>query len=458
LDLLLVFFSGFPALIYQIVWERALFALYGVNIESVTVVVTGFLLGLGLGSLVGGYLSRIAGLPLLALFGTAELCTAAYGVVSLRLFHAVGVYTAGISLVGTTAISFTLLLIPTMLMGATLPMLVAYSVGRSRNVGGSLGLLYFVKTLGSATACFLAEAVVMALLGEFGSVALGAAINATVGIGAIAINYLRPEASREPTTAQSPAATPVGGGSAAMLSQGWATIFVGVLGFIALAYEILWYRLFSFWSGSGARVFALLLGAYLAGIAAGGLIAHDLTSNPASVRNKRQYLRLLASFVVLANVAGFVAAPAMGVAAQYFSASFVMLIVAFVAALLATTFPLISHLTIVNDRGAGYGASWLYFSNIVGSALGSFVVGFVLMNFWGVPEISVFLVLAGLALGIGLIAASQPSRRELRSALAGAGLVCVAVLVLAGPLFNSLYQKNCCSRPTIVRSRAFAIW
>jgi predicted membrane-bound spermidine synthase len=433
----LFFFSGFPALIYQIVWERALFALYGVNIESVTVVVTGFLLGLGLGSLVGGYLSRIAWMPLLALFGTAELCTAAYGVVSLRLFNAVGVYTAGISLLGTTAISFALLLIPTMLMGSTLPMLVAYSVRRSRNVGGSLGLLYFVNTLGSATACFLAAAVVMALLGEFGSVALAAAINATVGIGAIAINRLRSEASREAATTQSPAA----GESLPMLSQGWATIFVGVSGFIALAYEILWYRLFSFWSGSGARVFALLLGAYLAGIAAGGLIAHDLTRDPASDRSKRQYLRLLACFVVMANLAGFVAAPAMGVAAQYFSASFVMLIIAFVAALLATTFPLISHVTIVNDRGAGYGASRLYFSNIVGAALGSFVVGFVLMNFWGVREISVFLVLMGLALGIGLIAASQPSRRELHSTLAGAGLVCVAVLALAGPLFNHMYEK-----------------
>ncbi|HVN29684.1 MAG TPA: hypothetical protein VMT64_14400, partial [Candidatus Binataceae bacterium] len=60
------FFSGIPALSYQIVWERALFTVYGVNVESVTVVVSTFMLGLGLGSLAGGYLSRIRGLPLLA--------------------------------------------------------------------------------------------------------------------------------------------------------------------------------------------------------------------------------------------------------------------------------------------------------------------------------------------------------------------------------------------------------
>ena len=47
----LFFFSGFPALIYQLTWQRALFRIFGVNTESVTIVVTAFMLGLGLGSL-----------------------------------------------------------------------------------------------------------------------------------------------------------------------------------------------------------------------------------------------------------------------------------------------------------------------------------------------------------------------------------------------------------------------
>lgn len=68
--LYLVFFvSGFPALLYQIVWQRALFTLYGVNIESVTVVVTAFMLGLGFGSLFGGALSRQAWIPPLLAYG-----------------------------------------------------------------------------------------------------------------------------------------------------------------------------------------------------------------------------------------------------------------------------------------------------------------------------------------------------------------------------------------------------
>lgn len=50
--------SGFAALIYQIVWERALFSAFGVNIESITIVVSLFMLGLGLGSMAGGIVAR----------------------------------------------------------------------------------------------------------------------------------------------------------------------------------------------------------------------------------------------------------------------------------------------------------------------------------------------------------------------------------------------------------------
>src|SRR5579862_2977506 len=68
---ILFFCSGFPALIYQIVWQRALFAIYGLNIQSVTIVVSAFMLGLGLGSLFGGALSRYRRV-LIALFALAE--------------------------------------------------------------------------------------------------------------------------------------------------------------------------------------------------------------------------------------------------------------------------------------------------------------------------------------------------------------------------------------------------
>src|SRR5664279_578144 len=86
----LFFFSGFPALLYQLTWQRTLFLIFGVNIESVTIVVTAFMLGLGLGSLAGGWLSKRPGIPPLPLLAAIELMTGAFGVVSLSIFDKAG--------------------------------------------------------------------------------------------------------------------------------------------------------------------------------------------------------------------------------------------------------------------------------------------------------------------------------------------------------------------------------
>src|ERR1017187_10471688 len=124
----LFFFSGFPALIYQLTWQRALFRIFGVNIESVTIVVTAFMLGLGLGSLAGGWLSKRRGIPLLPLLGGIELMTGAFGFVSLAIFDKVGEFTIGLSLPATAAVTLALVVVPTLLMGATLPVLVSHLV------------------------------------------------------------------------------------------------------------------------------------------------------------------------------------------------------------------------------------------------------------------------------------------------------------------------------------------
>jgi hypothetical protein len=86
----LFFFSGFPALIYQLVWQRTLFRIFGVNIESVTIVVTAFMLGLGFGSLLGGWLSKRCNLALLPLLAVIEILTGTFGIFSLAIFDQVG--------------------------------------------------------------------------------------------------------------------------------------------------------------------------------------------------------------------------------------------------------------------------------------------------------------------------------------------------------------------------------
>jgi predicted membrane-bound spermidine synthase len=180
--------SGFAALLYQIVWQRSLFAIYGINVEAVTVVVTAFMVGLGVGSLVGGAVSRDPRRPALALFGLVELAIGAFGLVSLPLLGWVGARTLQLSFAATALVTFLVVLVPTLLMGSTLPLLTAHLVRRSHNVGRSLGRLYCVNTLGSSLAALAAVMFLMGALGQRGVVTLAAALNLLVRAGALALH------------------------------------------------------------------------------------------------------------------------------------------------------------------------------------------------------------------------------------------------------------------------------
>src|SRR5882724_2640373 len=180
----LFFFSGMPALIYQIVWQRALFAIYGVNSESVTVVVSAFMIGLGLGSLLGGWLSSRARRRGIFLFALAELVTAAFGIMSLKIFHWAAIHTAGASLEYVVLLSLALLVVPTLCMGATLPLLTDCIVRRHSPVGYSVGVLYFANTFGSAVACYMCATFLLRDFGQSGAVRIAACMNAAVGAAA----------------------------------------------------------------------------------------------------------------------------------------------------------------------------------------------------------------------------------------------------------------------------------
>ena len=93
----LFFISGCAALLYQVVWQRTLFSIYGINAEAVTMVVTVFMFGLGLGSLAGGTISKNPKRPAILYFALAECSIGVFGLVSMQLFHVVGRITLELS-------------------------------------------------------------------------------------------------------------------------------------------------------------------------------------------------------------------------------------------------------------------------------------------------------------------------------------------------------------------------
>jgi predicted membrane-bound spermidine synthase len=174
------FTSGFAALVYQVVWQRVLFASFGINIEAVTIVVTAFLAGLGMGSLAGGRISTRNGGTLLLAFATVEASIGLYGLISVRLFRWTAEFAASLSPWETGSLTFVLVLVPTFMMGITLPLLVAYAVRKNASVGLSVGRLYFINTAGSSLASLMSAAFIMRDLGESKSVLLGASLNLLV--------------------------------------------------------------------------------------------------------------------------------------------------------------------------------------------------------------------------------------------------------------------------------------
>ncbi len=163
LILVTFFASGCAALTYQIVWQRYLFTGLGVDIDSVTLIVSTFMLGIGLGGAWGGWLADRWPRERLKMYALAELALALIGFSSPWLFAQIqSMGAGGWSYAGVSAIAMLVVLVPTAIMGTTLPLLTMYFDETLANVGVSVGMLYFFNTLGAASgAWFTANVIFM---------------------------------------------------------------------------------------------------------------------------------------------------------------------------------------------------------------------------------------------------------------------------------------------------------
>lgn len=176
--------SGAAALIYQVCWQRLLFGAFGVDVESITIIVSTFMLGLGCGALFGGRLADRFGERIIEMFVGAELAIGIFGLLSPWLIAWVGAQFIHSSLPTIAAANFLLLLLPTTCMGATLPMLVAYNVRTSNSVGVSVGTLYEANTFGAAGGAFLSGLILFLFVPLNGVIYLAALLNFTVATSA----------------------------------------------------------------------------------------------------------------------------------------------------------------------------------------------------------------------------------------------------------------------------------
>lgn len=202
-----------------------------------------------------------------------------------------------------------------------------------------------------------------------------------------------------------------------------ALVVAGAAGFIALSYEIIWYRVISYASWGLPGAFGLLLAAYLFGLALGSRIAGRFCSDDAAGNAK--VLRSLAAFTFFANVVAWLVVPTFGWVSKLWDWPPALAAVIVAAALLGAILPLVAHFGIKPDDKAGVNLSYVYLANIVGSSAGSLITGFVFFDAFTLQTTSAIVACLGMVLVAALVILSdlRSSQRIFGMALTAAAAV-----------------------------------
>lgn len=444
--LLLYGLSGAAALVYQVLWVRLLGLTFGVTVHAAATVLASFMAGLALGSALGGRLADRSRRPL-RLFGIIELGAGLTALASPALLGAVqslyvrwhpGTSEGDLRL---TLLRFLLsaliLIVPAMLMGATLPVVVraarAYA-GRAAR----LGVLYGTNTLGAMAGAIAAGLWMVPAIGMTRSFVLAAATNALVGLAAVAIGQRTGETQTE--TVNSDLQTP---NVELLLPRRWTIALIVLLsGFVALALEVVWFRvLAAIILRPTTYAFTIMLAAVLAGIGLGSYVSGLI------MRRSRRWGFWLAAAEIGTGVAALFSFRAMAwsldvmrwandILARYLPDHLAPLLVGtflsiFPAALMmGIALPIaLAAWTAGGSAHAGRRLGHVYALNVAGSIAGSLAGGFVLLPLLG--SHGSLVLLSGLMIaGAFLLIAGLSFRAKLGLTLAAGALTAIGMATL----------------------------
>lgn len=423
--------SGAAALIYEVTWVRLFSVVFGNSTHAISTVLAVFMGGLAVGSyLFGRWTDRVR--EPLRLYGLIELGIAATAFLvphALRwaepLF--VALYQEEIPpLVPLTmlraALAVGILSLPTVLMGGTLPVLSRCFVHRLGHLGGRIGFLYGMNTLGAVCGCALAGFLLIRYVGVAASSYVACAINVAIGVAALFL--ARPSgAVTEVTDEPRPAAPQSPAQPSGLLSAVLLLAFF-VSGFTALSYEIIWTRVLSFVfrSGMSSYAFTLMLSLFLLGISVGSLVYSRWLSRYASQVRLLGILEILIGLSVPCCLVFLLAAsrapsgPVGGASfpGMVFQAGLVVLLPTL---LFGMAFPLACRLTTGSISGLGHSLGRAYALNTIGAVLGPLATGFLLIPTLGSETSLKAMVAANLLLGAGFLLLEHGRRPVVDSVL-----------------------------------------
>lgn len=465
----LVFLSGFAALLYQVVWQRILAILAGTDIYPITLVVAAFMAGLGIGHFAGGTIAdRVPRRIALWLFAIGEMLIGLFAWFSAALyydglFEHVRLLNLPLGLVAV--LIFMALLVPTVLMGAVLPLLARATTLRVEHAHATIGALYGVNTLGAAAGALVTTWVILPIAGFEGSLSAGAMLSAGAGVAAaLAAASARWLSADAETAHRMDASLP---GVASGVGRRWIAVFA-LTGFVALSLEIAWFRLFAVALRSSAPfTFSGILAVYLTGLGLGTLVGIPVAAR--STQPGRLFLRLqaaaglwvglgVAAFAIWAEPLGRLrggfgegeplyqtvraldqaflheAALPADVPWRFLGVFVVLPILTIlpVTFLMGCAFPVLQRVVQDDLRHVCRRLGTLLFANVAGATIGAFCTGWLLLGALGTP--GTLSALSMLMLGVAATVMRTPSgwRASSWTPLGIAGLLLLLLAVFAG--------------------------
>jgi spermidine synthase len=454
------FLSGASGLIFEMVWTRGLTLVFGSTTLAISTVLTAFMGGLGLGSYAASKFADRLRDPVRA-YAFAELTIGVYALavpailsrypdLNRWLWASVGDHYGLLSLLRFLATAL-LLLIPTTLMGATLPLLARTLVTRPFELGGiglELGRLYAMNLFGAVAGSFLAGFVFMPAVGVRTTNIIAATFNLTLATVVLLVRPLLVQRRRRPSieelAAQAVGGTRISSGvpQPPLSRTARRLVLVGFLlaGLTAMTLQVLWTRALAVVIGSSVFSFTLILLAFLIGLGSGSSVFGRLADRESQPVRALAMLHLCIvaaigfSYVVMDKLPYFFAWILSSTKAGVDTIQICQFIAICASILPATflmggVFPLTVRVVAGRLEHVGRDLGSAYALNTVGAIAGSFLSGFVVLPALGVQRGIYAAVLVGLALAAALflVAPSLTSRAR------ATGVALAVGLALAGP-------------------------
>ncbi len=447
--------TGFSALCLQVVWQRVISIHGGVDLFSSATVVAAFMAGLGLGNLLGGALAdRLGPHRSILAFAVANLGIGLFGWASIAIFYdgyrALAEHVQ--SLPAAFAFHFVLLVVPTTLMGLSLPLLTR---GVVRNVGEAapvVSRLYAANTLGAAAGAAVGGWFLLGNLGFDGTVRLASSLN-LLAAGVVLLLWRTAPREQAPTST-TPAAAPAASNSAYERIWPWLALYAAT-GAAALALEVVYFRLVDGIMRSNSYTFAHVLTLYLILFGAGAAAASERARRTARPDVSFLWIQFwigvssLLGVLVLLNVPplfglrqsleqyfrgegfiyGFESVTDLrsGMAALFAHVLAPALVMGAPVFLMGYAYPFIAALVLRRESSLGRHTGVLMACNILGNVTGSLLAGFVLLDLFGTA--GTLVLLAALLMTLGVAAALRGSGARARRAAAALGAAAVLLAV-----------------------------